>query len=259
MGPKKDVIDIVTELGGIKTAEAADKVFEERVDAAQLAKLNKIKNESVRQKIANAIVLCDPDKVFVDTASEEDRQFIKDLSLEKGEEKALPMENHTIHFDLKEEQGRIIDRTFYISNEGEEVNSLAKRMDRGEAYEDIKDKMTGIMKGKIMMIGFYLRGPVGAPASNPAVEISSSTYVMHSADILYRNVYADFDPEVEKLGHFLYQHSQRGPESGRRFAQCPGFYGSQPSDHLQLQLYLCRQHPVDEKRKPPICSRSRGV
>jgi phosphoenolpyruvate carboxykinase (GTP) len=43
---------------------------------------------------------------------------------------------------------------------------------------------------------------VGAPASNPAVEISSSTYVHHSADILYRNVYSDFDQEVEKLGHF---------------------------------------------------------
>ena len=203
MAPKKDVIDIVTESGGIKTAEAADKVLEERVEAAQLTKLNKIQNEAVRLKIANAIVLCDPDKVFVNTASDEDRQFIKDLSLKKGEEKALPMENHTIHYDLKEEQGRIIDRTFYISNEGEEVNSLAKKMDRGEAFEDIKDKMTGIMKGKIMMIGFYLRGPVGAPASNPAVEISSSTYVLHSADILYRNVYADFDQEVEKLGHFF--------------------------------------------------------
>jgi len=203
MAPKKDVIDIVTELGGIKSAEAADKVFEERVEAAQLTKLNKIQNEAVRLKIANAIVLCDPDKVFVNTASDEDRQFIRDLSLAKGEEKTLPMENHTIHYDLKDEQGRIIDRTFYISNEGEQVSSLANKMDRADAFEDIKDKMTGIMKGKIMIIGFYLRGPVGAPASNPAVEISSSTYVLHSADILYRNVYADFDGEVDKLGHFF--------------------------------------------------------
>ncbi|CAB1079768.1 Phosphoenolpyruvate carboxykinase [GTP] (EC [Olavius algarvensis Delta 1 endosymbiont] len=203
MGPKKDVIDIVTELGGIRTAEAADKVFAERLEAEHLAKLNKVNNEAVRLKIANAIVLCDPDKVFVNTASDEDRQFIRDLSLEKGEEKTLPMENHTIHYDLKDEQGRIIDRTFYISNKGEEVSSLGNKMDRAEAFEDIKDKMTGIMKGKIMMIGFYLRGPVGAPASNPAVEISSSTYVFHSADILYRNVYADFDGEVEKLGHFF--------------------------------------------------------
>ena len=203
MAPKKDVIDIVTELGGIKTAAAADQVIQERVEAAQLSKLDKIKNEAVRLKIANAILLCDPDKVFVNTASDEDRQFIRDLSLDKGEEKTLPMENHTIHFDLKDEQGRIIDRTFYISNEGEPVSSLANKMDRAEAFEDIKDKMSGIMKGKIMMIGFYLRGPVGSPASNPAVEISSSTYVLHSADILYRNVYADFDGEVEKLGHFF--------------------------------------------------------
>ena len=161
MGPKKDVIDIVTELGGIRTAEAADKVFSERIEAAQLAKLDKVKNEAVRLKIANAIVLCDPDSVFINTASDEDRQFIRDLSLEKGEEKTLPMENHTIHYDLKDEQGRIIDRTFYISNEGEQVSSLGNKMDRSEACEDIKDKMSGIMKGKLMMIGFYLRGPVG--------------------------------------------------------------------------------------------------
>jgi len=202
MGPKKDVIDIVTELGGIRSAEAADKLFEQRVAPDQLTKLNRIKNEAVRLKIANAIALCDPDSVFIDTGSNEDRQFIKDLSLKKGEEKSLPMENHTIHFDLKQEQGRIIDRTFYISNKGEEVNSLAKAMDRSDAFKDIQEKMTGIMRGKVMVIGFYLRGPLGAPASNPAVEISSSTYVMHSADILYRNVYAAFDREVDNLKHF---------------------------------------------------------
>ena len=50
MGPKKDVIDIVTELGGIRTAEAADKLLEQRVSADQLAKLNRIQNEAVRQK-----------------------------------------------------------------------------------------------------------------------------------------------------------------------------------------------------------------
>ncbi len=203
MGPKKDVIDIVTELGGIKTIESAQKLIEERLDATNLSKLSLIKNQAVLQKIANAIVLCDPDSVFINTASDADRQFIRDLSIEKGEESKLPMEGHTIHYDLKDEQGRIIDRTFYVYNEGEEVNSLAKLKDRSEVFKDVQDKMTGIMRGKIMMIGFYLRGPVGAPASNPAVEISSSTYVFHSADILYRNVYSDFDQEVEKLGHFF--------------------------------------------------------
>ena len=77
MGPKKDVIDIVTELGGIKTNESAQKLIEERLDATNLSKLSLIKNESVLRKIANAIVLCDPDSVFINTASDEDRQFIR--------------------------------------------------------------------------------------------------------------------------------------------------------------------------------------
>ena len=76
MGPKKDVIDIVTELGGINTNESAQKLIEERLDASNLSKLSLIKNESVLRKIANAIVLCDPDSVFINTASDDDRQFI---------------------------------------------------------------------------------------------------------------------------------------------------------------------------------------
>jgi phosphoenolpyruvate carboxykinase (GTP) len=202
MAAQKDCIDIVTELGGIKDISAAQQIFKQKMDAPNLEKLRRIQNPEVLQKIANAIVLCEPDSVFIDTGSEEDRQFVRELSLKKGEESPLPMQGHTIHFDLKQEQGRIIDRTYYIHNKGEEVSSLAQKMDRAEALEDIRQRMSGIMNGKIMMIGFFLRGPVGAPAANPALEISSSTYVFHSAAILYRNIYAAFDKEVDKLGHF---------------------------------------------------------
>jgi phosphoenolpyruvate carboxykinase (GTP) len=236
MGPKKDVIDIVTELGGIKTNESAQKLIEKRLDATNLSKLSLIKNESVLRKIANAIVLCNPDSVFINTGSDEDRQFVKDLSIEKGEESKLPMENHTIHYDLKDEQGRIIDRTFYIHNEGEEVNSLAKLMDRSDAFKDIQDKMTGIMRGKTMIIGFYLRGPVGAPASNPAVEISSSTYVLHSADILYRNVYSDFDREVEKLEHF---YTNIHSEGLNRLEDLPNARVFMDRSHLTTYSFNC--------------------
>jgi phosphoenolpyruvate carboxykinase (GTP) len=202
MAPQKDCIDIITELGGIKDIGAAHQVFKQKMDDSNLGKLQRIQNPDVLQKIANAIVLCEPDSAFIDTESEEDRQFVRELSLKKGEESPLPMPGHTIHFDLKQEQGRIIDRTYYIHNKGEEVSSLAQKMDRALALEDIRQKMSGIMNGKIMMVGFFLRGPVGAPAANPALEISSSTYVMHSAAILYRNIYDAFDQEVDKLGHF---------------------------------------------------------
>ena len=228
MGPQKNCIDIITELGGIKDLKAAQQVFEDTIDAQNLNKLKRIETPEVLKKIANAIRLCKPDAVFIDTGSEEDRQFVRQLSLEKGEESALPMPGHTIHFDLKEEQGRIIDRTFYIFNPGEEVSSLAQKKDRAEVLEDVRDKMTGIMSGKTMMIGFFLRGPVGAPAANPALEISSSTYVMHSAAILYRNIYTDFDREVDKLGHFYTNIHSEGL--------------NRPEDLPNARVYMDRSH-----------------
>ena len=75
------------------------------MDNKQFARIKDIKNAEITLKIANAIVMCDPDSIFVNTGSKEDRQFIRELSLKNGEEATLPMENHTIHYDLKDEQG----------------------------------------------------------------------------------------------------------------------------------------------------------
>lgn len=202
MYQKKKGIDIVVEIGGIKTYEGAIRLFETRLDKTHLARIKEITHPEIIVKIANAIAMCDPDVVFVNTGSDSDRQLIRELALKNGEEAPLPMDGHTIHYDLREEQGRIIDRTFYIANEDEDVSSLANRMDRGKAMEDVRDKMLGIMKGKTMVIGFYMRGPIGSPASNPALEITSSAYVSHSAEILYRNAFYHFDEEVDRLGHF---------------------------------------------------------
>ena len=199
---KKKGIDIVTEIGGITTYEAAIKLFKDKLDKENLSRIQKIKHSEVVLKIANAAAMCEPEAVFINTGSEADKQYIRKMALKKGEEAKLPMDKHTIHYDLKDEQGRIIDRTFYITNQGEDVSSLANKMDRTKALMDIRDKMTGIMHGKTMIVGFYMRGPIGAPASNPALEITSSTYVCHSAEILYRNAYSDFDKEVDRLGHF---------------------------------------------------------
>jgi len=200
---RKKGIDIVLEIGGIKTTEKAMELFAKKMDPENLDKIRKIKNVEVILKIANSIVMCEPDAVFINTGSEADKKYIKKLSLEKGEEAELPMKDHTIHFDLKNEQGRIVDRTFYIANKGEKISSLANKKLRAEAMQEIRNIMVGIMRGKIMMVGFYMRGPLGAPVSNPAIEITSSAYVSHSAELLYRNIFSDFDKEVERLGHFF--------------------------------------------------------
>jgi len=195
-------IDIVTHLGGIDSIGAAMDFMRERLDEKHYERIRRIKNAEVLLKVANAISMCDPEFAFINTGSEEDRQYIRDLAIKQGEEEKLLMKDHTIHYDLKDEQGRIIDRTYYIANEGEKISVLAKKMLRADALQEVKEKMTGVMKGRTLVIGFYVRGPVGSPASNPALEMTSSAYVSHSAEILYRNSFAQFDKEVETKNHF---------------------------------------------------------
>ena len=195
-------IDIVEEIGRLASAEEALALFEDKLDSTQLERMRAFNNPAVLKKIANAINLCDPERVFINTGSEQDLGFIRQLALNKGEEAPLPMEGHTIHYDLKEEQGRIIDRTYYISNDDELVSSLGLRMSREEALETVRSGMGGVMNGMTMIVGFYSRGPVGAQVANPAIEITSSSYVSHSAELLYRNNYATFEKEVERAGHF---------------------------------------------------------
>jgi len=202
-------IDILSEIGGITDAAAGLDLIKSKMDGENAARIDRITNPDVILKIANAASMCAPDSIFINTGSEEDRRLIRYWALKFKEEAPLAMPDHTIHYDLKDEQGRIIDRTFYIANEGEKVSSLANKMLRDAALEDVRDKMAGIMRGMIMLVGFYMRGPIGAPVSNPALEITSSAYVTHSAEILYRNAFANFDNEVAERGHFFTNvHSQ---------------------------------------------------
>jgi phosphoenolpyruvate carboxykinase (GTP) len=207
----KKGLDILAEIGGIETLEEARALFEKTCDQKNLEKLHKIAHEDALLKIANAISMTDPDAVFVNTGSAADVQRVREMSLEKGEEQPLAMKDHTIHFDLPQEQARIIDRTFYIVNEDEDTSVLAKKILRDEAFDYVKTHMVGIAKGKTLFVGFFIRGPIGAQAAIPALEITTSTYVMHSGNILYRNVYEKFDEEVEREGYFLTNVHSEGP------------------------------------------------
>lgn len=199
----KKGVDILSAVGGIATIEEAQNLLKERLDSEHLQRLDVIRHQEVLLKIANAISMCAPEAVYIHTGSEDDCAYVRQMSLEKGEEQPLAMPGHTIHFDLPEDQGRMVNQTFYIVNEDEEVSSLAKKEVREHSLVYIREHMRDIMRGKTMFVGFYSRGPVGAQTSIPAIEITSSTYVMHSAELLYRNCYADFDAEVTRRGEFF--------------------------------------------------------
>lgn len=204
-------VDILSDIGGIKEEKEVEPIFREKMEDGDFDKIQQIKNPAARLKMANAIALGQPDKVLVNTGSPEDQQRIRELCLRYNEERPLAIPGHTIHYDLAQEQARIVDRTFYIANEDETVSSLAKRLGRQEAYDYVQEHMVKMMKGMILVIGFYSRGPVGAVASIPAIEASTSFYVCHSAGLLYRNCFAQFDAEVQRAGLFFTNIHCQGP------------------------------------------------
>ncbi|HDQ71723.1 MAG TPA: phosphoenolpyruvate carboxykinase (GTP) [Chloroflexi bacterium] len=207
----KEGIDILAAIGGVNSLDEVQAVFRARCNQETLDKLDRIKNEDALLKIANAIAMTDPDEVFVNTGSEADEHRVRIMSLAKVEERPVAMRDHTLHFDLPQEQARIIDRTFYIVNPGEKTSVLAKSILRDEAHDYVHTHMKGIANGMTLLVGFFSRGPVGAQAAIPALEITTSTYVMHSANILYRNVYEQFDEEVERAGVFFTNVHSEGP------------------------------------------------
>jgi phosphoenolpyruvate carboxykinase (GTP) len=195
--------DILADLGGLSGFAEARKLLEARTDPANFRKLDAIKNKDVLIRIANAVALMEPSTLWVNTGSPEDMAHAREMAIETGEEFPLKLEGHTCHFDLPEDQGRMVDKTFYIVNEGEEVSASANRMIRREALSYIDSYFRGIMKGKPMLLSFWNRGPVGAQAAIPAIMISDSWYVVHAGNLLYPSDYRAFDAEVARAGLFF--------------------------------------------------------
>ena len=181
-----------------------------KCDEASKAKAQKITNSDILATIADRIKLCEPDSVHIHTGSDEDQAYVKKMTLEVGEEEKLAMEGHTIHFDPAVEQGRIVKQTFAIEDEGVYTSSLANALPRAEAEELIPKAMKGIMKGKTMIVGFFLRGPVGAPAAYPSLTISDTWYLVHQQDLLYNCSPEGFQKQVDLIGFFFTNTHAKG-------------------------------------------------
>ena len=57
----KEGVDILAQVGGIRTAEQAQALFAAKCDAENLRKLAAIANQEALLKIANAIAMTNPD------------------------------------------------------------------------------------------------------------------------------------------------------------------------------------------------------
>ena len=84
------------------------------LDETNKSKLDAIGNETVKAKVMEAIELCKPAKVTVITDSDEDIDYVRQLSITNKEELTLTMEGHTVHFDGYYDQARDKANTKYL-------------------------------------------------------------------------------------------------------------------------------------------------
>ena len=176
----------------------------DRVSAEKIAALG---NSSLVSFVKEYVKICEPSSVFVRTDSSNDIDYIRNKALELKEEIPLATKGHTVHFDGIYDQARDKKNTKYLIYQKDDIGHYMNGIDKSSGLKDIRNILSGIMRGKEMFICFFCLGPVDSPFSLSAVQITDSPYVAHSEDILYRPGYASFQKEKPNE-FFKFVHSE---------------------------------------------------
>lgn len=170
-------------------------------------KLLGIDNSKLHEFVARYVELCNPDKVFVATDSQEDINYIREASIRNGEEKKLAVDGWTVHFDGYYDQARDKPRTKFLLPKGVDLGPNLNAMDRDEGLEEIHEILKNIMQGKELYIRFFCLGPTNSEFAVPCVQLTDSAYVAHSEDLLYRWGYEEFKRQGKSARFFKFVHS----------------------------------------------------
>ncbi len=184
--------------------EKKEKILKEKCGEEGYQKLDKLNNQVVTEFIARYLKHCNPESAFVRTNDEEDAEYIRQKSIEKGEEEPLKMKGHTVHFDGYNDQARDKENTKFLLPPEKELGPQFNSIDKEEGIREVHDYLDNIMEGKEAYICFFCLGPKNSKFSTPVLQITDSTYVAHSEDILYRDGYDLFKREkFENIDDFF--------------------------------------------------------
>ena len=177
-------------------------------------KLLALKNPSLVDFVIKYVALCNPDKIFVSSDSEEDIRYIREEAVRAGEEKKLAIEGHTIHFDGYYDQARDKENTKFLLSKGVDLGPDINAIDREEGLKEIHDILKDIMQGHQLYISFFSLGPTNSEFSIPCVQLTDSSYVAHSENLLYRSGYEEFKRLGGSARFFKFVHSEGELEKG---------------------------------------------
>jgi phosphoenolpyruvate carboxykinase (GTP) len=179
----------------------------EKLEQKEYEKLIRLENKKIIAFVAEAIELCRPESVFVCTDTREDRDYIRQYTIEAGEETKLAIEGHTSHFDGFFDQARDKSKTKFLLPRGKELGANFNCLEKEEGVREIKDILKDSMVKAKMIVRFFSLGPIGSPFSILCLQITDSGYVAHAEDILYRPAYEEFKREGEGAYFFRFLHS----------------------------------------------------
>jgi len=172
-----------------------------------LEKLQYLNNPKVLKVVEEFTLLCKPDKVTVITDAQEDIDYVREMALRTGEERKIAMEGHTIHYDGYSDQARDKGNTSVLVTPGMKMSKVINTRPREEGVKEVLEIMDGAMAGKEVLVRFFSLGPLDSKFSICALQITDSSYVAHSEDILYRSGYEEFKKLNGSEDFFYFIHS----------------------------------------------------
>jgi len=187
-----------------------DALLKEKMSDESYSRLTALNNQKIYDFIGQFAEHCEPATIYVCNDSEEDNQYIREMSLKKGEEHPMAFSRQTIHWDGYNDQARDKGNTRYLvyPENLEKMKSL-NSLPYDEGHKEIMDIARGNMKGKDAVVKFFAEGPTDSLFTIPCVQFTDSWYVAHSESILYRSAYSHFlhMKDDEKDGFFRFIHS----------------------------------------------------
>ncbi|TET51735.1 MAG: phosphoenolpyruvate carboxykinase (GTP) [Actinomycetota bacterium] len=183
-------------------------IIKAKCDERNFKKLEALNNKYLNDFIAKFVNLFEPDSIFICNDTDEDLEYIRNKALKDGEESKLAVNGHTIHFDSIHDQARDKARTKFLVPAGKEFGKGLNTADKAEGIEEINNIMSQIMKGRELLILFFTLGPADSPFTIPAVQLTDSSYVVHSETILYRKGYQEFKRLGDYDRFFKFAHSE---------------------------------------------------
>jgi phosphoenolpyruvate carboxykinase (GTP) len=188
-------------------------MLKEKCGAENYKKLEALKNPALLEFVSKFVEHCNPDSVFVRTDSAQDAQYIRDEAINNKEEHKLSAEGHTYHFDSIFDQARDKAQTKYLLPKGVDLGANLNSTDKESGLAEVMGFLKNSMQGKEMYVAFFCLGPTSSDFSIPAVQITDSSYVTHSEDILYRSGYEEFKKHASDK-FFKYVHTAGVLENG---------------------------------------------